>query len=300
MDFLSPLEVLFKGIELIRIEIRSLELKKQYFKGYYGSNHFDIASLWYDLIHTDIAEAKLSSKENSEQGFKMFMSAHFFLWAYPKNSYIQSGTFDVCEQYGRGEDLWRWIAKIAAMEAVKIGWDPRFDQEDCEKFILSVDGTDCSVNEPKHPKFNKDRSWFSKKLNHAGVKYEIAVSIKHSKIVWINGPFKASKNDKRIFREDGLLDKMPIGKMAIADRSYKIDDWAEVVALPNPGIDSKELNNFKVRARCRGESLNGRLKKFSILDNTFTHPLEKHGIAMRAVCVIVQVQMDNGSKLFAV
>ena len=94
---------------------------------------------------------------------------------------------------------------------------------------------------------------------------------------------------------------MPRNKMAIADKGYVTSraDEQGIFATPNPS-DPQELKNFKSRARCRHETFNGRIKFFKCLSETFRHGIEKHKIALEAVCVIVQYQMDNGSEIFAV
>jgi hypothetical protein len=64
-------------------------------------------------------------------------------------------------------------------------------------------------------------------------------------------------------------------------------------------MDSKVLANFKARARCHHETFNGRLKFFKALLDTFHHnPSNRHVHMFKAVCVIVQYQMDNGEKSF--
>ena len=73
----------------------------------------------------------------------------------------------------------------------------------------------------------------------------------------------------------------------------------KMLALPNHR-DSKDLYNFKSRARLRQETFNGRLKFFDVLNQTFRHGFDKHKLAMEAVCVIVQYQMDNGRPIFDV
>ncbi len=100
----------------------------------------------------------------------------------------------------------------------------------------------------------------------------------------------------------GLKEKMSgaIGKKAIADRGYKSSQLDEQFLSTPDSMDPAELNNFKSRARIRQETFNGRLKKYESLQQTFRHGERKHKDVLEAVCVIVQYQMDNGSKLFAV
>ena len=85
---------------------------------------------------------------------------------------------------------------------------------------MSVDGTDCTIKEP----YPFDTQFFSEKLNGPGYKYEIAICIATASIVWINGPFKAGKNDVTIFDEDGLKDALCDDECVEVDQGYKGDD----------------------------------------------------------------------------
>ena len=86
------------------------------------------------------------------------------------------------------------------------------------------------------------------------------------------------------------------GKKAIADGTYK----GSLKLAPPDCLESKGLQNFKSRARLRQETLNGRLKKFAALEQTFRHGLQKHKLAFEAICVIVQNTMNCGSGLYDV
>ncbi len=299
---LSPDLVLEKGLEAVRIskdaqESRSKSSNKKDFKSYYGSSPLNIADMWYDLCNTNIPDASLDHKMKGEKGFKFFMMAHFFLWQKPKNAATMGMIFGVCEDYAKGEHLWSWIKRIAALKEKKIKWNRQCREECKEIFAVTVDGVDFKTWEPKHPTLPMDKKYFSKKFNKSGLRYEIAISVQDSKVVWINGPFPAAEHDVEIFRR-GLKDKLLSSKKkAIADRGYVGE--AGLCAVPN-GCDPPELNEFKSRARCRQETFNGRIKKFNILKQTFEHSLAKHEYAFLAVCVTVQYHMDNGSRLYDV
>jgi DDE superfamily endonuclease len=130
------------------------------------------------------------------------------------------------------------------------------------------------------------------------VSYEIAVGLVDSKIAWINGPFRAGLSDLHIFNaEHGLGEKLPLGKKVIVDRAYKGND--EVLSKKNE-FDQEAVKTFKRRARGRHESLNKKLKDFSILDHRFRHTLNQHKSVFEAVAIIVQYEMDNGAKLFCI
>jgi hypothetical protein len=60
------------------------------------------------------------------------------------------------------------------------------------------------------------------------------------------------------------------------------------------------LKKFKARALARHETVNGRIKQYKSMSNTWTNGMEKHGTALRAVAATVQYKMDHGSELFPV
>ena len=98
--------------------------------------------------------------------------------------------------------------------------------------------------------------------------------------MWINGPFKAGKNDIGIFRsEQGLESKIPENKYALGDSAYKSSNKATF----KKKIDSKELRDFKNRALARHETFNGRIKNFGSLANRWRHCIKKHKSVMEAV-----------------
>ena len=275
------------------------ETRIERFRKHYGSSPTDIADMWKDLCTNEEipVDCQLREKEKSEKGFKRFLAAHFFLWTYPKNATMGSQRFGKCEKFMKGKDLWKWVGKIAALKAIKIKWPDRFDDPDSEIFIITVDGTDCRIWEPKHPTLSVDKSYYSHKFESAALRYELAISVQGSKLVWMNGPFRAGTADKNIFANHGLKDKIPEGKRGIADGGYS--GHPGQLALPN-SKDGVRLKNFKSRARLRHETFNGRIKKFNILTEVFRHGIEKHQYAFQAVCVIAQYQMDIGSQLYSV
>ena len=56
------------------------------FKKIYGSSPTVIAMIWSFIVEAD--EEEFKSKDLSEKGFKQFLIAMHFLWAYPKNAEI--------------------------------------------------------------------------------------------------------------------------------------------------------------------------------------------------------------------
>ena len=288
-------DVLDKGLFLQNVSLTkgaSQKTREWYFKRLYGSSPRTLANQWYLLQTTKNTDARLSDKEATDKGFRRFMIAHSFLWSYC-GSIDVAVRFKQCERYSRGEHIWDWIGKIAALQDEVIVWDEWLDSEDSEIFIVTVDGTDFKVREQSTKQFNVDKRKYSKKFNHGAVKYEIAISLATGRAVWISGPHRGGKNDQTIF-DEGLRHKIKQGKLVIADGGYS----GPMVSAPDPN-EPKPVRRFKARARSRHETFNGRLKYFSILGDMFRHePTQKHALALYAVAVTVNMQIDAGSELF--
>ena len=283
------------------------------FHEHYGSSPLDIADLWFDLASGDCLPEKLrlEKKEKCEKGFKYYMIAHFFLWAYPKNARMISSRFHICKNYCEGKHMWKWIKRIAALKVKKIKWEHVSDPKHLEILAISTDGTDFKLRETKHESLPRDPKLCSHKFNGAAVKYEIALSLHRAKCVHLAGPYKGGVHDLTIFRESGLKQKLLSlnrtvrgvrrVKLTLADAGYSSSEKDEVglFSVPNPQ-DPQVLARYKSRGRLRHETFNGRLKFFGSLSNPFRHGFHNHKHVMEAVVVIVQTQMDNGSPIFAI
>ena len=88
-----------------------------------------------------------------------------------------------------------------------------------EIFAILVDGVHCRINEPKHPTHSKNPKFYSHKFRQSALCYELAVSVHHNALVWMNGPFKAGQIDLVIFCE-GLIALIPDGKKVTEDNGY--------------------------------------------------------------------------------
>jgi DDE superfamily endonuclease len=122
------------------------------------------------------------------------------------------------------------------------------------------------------------------------------VDLHESKLLWVNGPFPAGQNnDLVVFRKPGGLKSMiPPGALVIADKGYRGEDQ---LRTPNRH-DSRQVSDFKTRARARHETFNKRIKSFKVLSQQFRHKVEKHKVAFEAVCVLTQYDVENGHPLF--
>jgi hypothetical protein len=276
---------------------RRLSAQIELFQEHYGTSHVILANIWHDFTETLIEDARLDEKEKTEKGFKIIMIAFFFLFTYPKNRGLMESCFHtiMCKKYCGGKRLWHWVSKIAALKELKIRWEPVLDDPNSETFIITVDGTDKKMWEPtSHPRYNVDKGVFSKKFMHAAQTFEIGLSIYWNKIVWISGLHRAGKGDLVILFRERLKFMIVNGKLVVVDLRYQSSEPDEHMLSVPSHLDSKELYNFKSRARLRHEMLNGHIAAFKSMSDTFRHGKEKMKLAFEAVAVTVQYQMDNG------
>ena len=142
-----------------------------------------------------------------------------------------------------------------------------------------MDGTDCPIQEPQS--FNK--KWWSHKLNGAGLRYEIGVSLDTGDIVWVHGPYPCGRYaDVSIFRR-GMKTVLDDCERVIADMGYSDDMCITPDTLLSPV--SPKLHRL---LRARHETVNKRLKQFAVLRSSFRHDLSFHGVCFHAIANITQ------------
>ena len=295
---ITPEEMLVQGLLLAGVSQRSIDRCKdstndEKFLLRYGSNQVVLCQIWEDLQTTTIEAARAPPKQLV---LKYFLMANHFLRHYGVESEraLAYGLHrDTCRDWS-----WHYVEKIAALKGQKIIWpDDEFGED---LWILTVDGTHCWIHEPDHPLFSMDDKFYSHKYNKSGVNYELAVSISTSRLIWMNGPFKAGESDMKVFRERGLRDKMrQLGRKGIADGGYHAAEDFDVLSFPNAD-DDPLVKKFKRRAQRRQEVFNNKTKVFHCLKHMFWHSCNRFADCFEAVCVICQCQMENGSPLFNV
>jgi len=291
----SAEEVLDNGLSFLGLPWQRMNesQKEKYFHGNYGSSAEDIAELFGEMfLHVDPTEL-------DERGLKEFMMSIHYLWVYPKNSYVLSTMFQhYAERKCRGEYIWKWIKRIGALKDEKIDINNALDAD--VRFCLSYDGVEFGAWEDQHPQFNQDPKAYSRKNGRCGYKYMFALSLHDDKLCMIDGPHQGTVSELTSFRDE-LKPLLPPGTMVVVDAVMKNEANPEehaMLAFPNEG-DGKELKKFKTRARQRQEAFHARLRKFAILRDDFRHGgMEKHKLVVEAVCVIVQICLDNGGMLF--
>jgi hypothetical protein len=269
--------------------IRTEKGKIRRFKDYYGVRPSLCASIWEDLQRTKILEAKLDHHLDP----KHFLMALHTLKRYPTDK-EREGPWDINSDKGAAL-VWYYLRKLQALKAEVIVWPDDFGDD---VWIITVDGTHCWIEEPIHPDWSQDRTFYSHKYNKAGVNYELGISIAYPRLVWMNGPFRAGKSDVSIFRDKGLKNKLAaIGKKAIGDRGY--DGHPKQCSTYN-AHDCRGVRKFKSRALKRHENFNGMTKRFQALSGRFRHGVDQFATVFESICVICQYQIEDDMPLYDV
>jgi DDE superfamily endonuclease len=144
-----------------------------------------------------------------------------------------------------------------------------------------LDGTDCPIREPQpfNPKY------YTKKFNGPGLRYEIAICINTGWIVWYNGPFPCGGCPDIEIARVGICHYLLPGEKILADKGYR--DGGQYFITPD-GRNGL-LPRMRSLCRARHETVNGRLKVFSILSTPFRHPLGKHHKCFYTIITITQI-----------
>lgn len=306
MPPLSTNAMLNCGLKLIRMsrkkrETWSNESLVTSFVDHFGSDPRVLKKIFLSLQDTNIEAAKVPEEYLN---LKYFLMAMYFLTLYPKEKQIKVMW---CSRQTFENWVWCYISKVQALKAEKIVWPAHWSDPNnpfIPYFLFSVDGTHCAVFERQTQTFSRDEKHHSHKFCSAGLMYEVAIDVYHSRIVHIRGPFPAGKSDKAVFMEE-LMAKIPPGSKGIADNGYrsKEDMMEAYLAFPN-SYAPKALRKFMGRSRSRHESLYARMKNFEVLKQTFRSKHAdrdaRHKACFEAIAVILQFQFENGHPLMSV
>lgn len=165
-------------------------------------------------------------------------------------------------------------------------------QSATDRVYLSIDGTDCQVNQ------RFDRRFYSHKFKDSGVRYEVALCIKTGWICSIAGPYPAGEwPDINIFR-DNLKTRLLPNELVEADLGYEGDEKV----LDQDSCFNLVQWDMKCYVRSRHEHVNQRIKLFQVLNVPFRHRLSytnlsKHKVCFDTAATIVQLNIQTFSPL---
>lgn len=167
---------------------------------------------------------------------------------------------------------------------LQVYFNNRFSKRCSNSCYMSIDVTDIPIHEPRP--FSTE--WFSYKINHAALRYEIGLSVSDAEILWANG----GENTDLMFFRDCLKCLLGRDEKVITDNIYRDLDCGRKRLFI--GEDSRVVK----RILCRHEILNSRLKQFAVLRTPFRHKISNHSDCFCAVLNIRQLILHNESSLF--
>jgi hypothetical protein len=168
----------------------------------------------------------------------------------------------------------------------------RFLKDNGSRCKVSVDGMDCPIREPS----DFSSRWYSHKFRGAGLRYELAICIQTSHLVWVNGPYPCGSFPDIKIARDKLIPQLLPGEMFVADRGYR--DGGIHAQTPTGYNTSGERMRSVVRAR--HERINSTLKKFKILSTPFRNEIDKHYMVFYSITKVVQIELMNGEGTYPV
>ena len=185
-QILTPKEMLLVGLEAVNYsEGRINRVKKQStntqrFKDHFGCNEYVASVIFADLQVTPVDGARLG--KNKINAF-YFLASLYFLKVYETEK-RREPIFDLSPKTMRGW-VWYYVRKIQALKEAKIVWPNDFPSTDV--WVISIDCTDCPIQEISHPTLSQDPQLYSFKLAGAGLRYEYGIDLFHSNVLmeWI-------------------------------------------------------------------------------------------------------------------
>ena len=296
-DEVLELGLLTRGFTQERIVRNKPERREDWFQASFGCPSYVVSKMWSDLQTTGIDDARIGDEYDDDFipiSIYDFLNALEFLKCYlPEKK--REGMTNLSAKTLR-DRCWYYCRKLQALKHEKVVWPENLPPDTV--WVMTVDGTHVAINEPLHPEFSQDKTYFSHKKQRAGWCYEVGMSLFTSNLIWMSGPHKAGANDKTIFKLPGGLKHVlhQEGLKAIGDKLY--NGHPNEVSIFN-AQDSPEVKKFKSRALKRHEGFNGLLKQFAILDGRFRNRgPEKFSICFEAVAVICQYRLELECPLY--
>jgi len=152
----------------------------------------------------------------------------------------------------------------------------------------SIDGTDFLVTE-RHP---FDSSMYSHKLKHAGLRYEVALSLgRRCRIVWFAGGVPAgAKNDLELAR-DLFVPQLQPNERVLADKGYPDENffWTPIKKARTPM--ERTFNVWHKRCMARHETINAKLKTFNCLRTMFRQSYDYHRLCVFAIANLINLSL---------
>lgn len=131
------------------------------------------------------------------------------------------------------------------------------------------------------------------------LKYEVAINLTNSLIVWIHGYFEGSTHDLSIARTY-LVQALQPGESLLADKAYIGDPHFRTPFKDYGNLTPEQLKwNYQVSSlQSRTEKINGRFKNFSMFRNNYRgHDFDEHSDCFKIVGNCINISLCLKDKL---
>lgn len=129
-------------------------------------------------------------------------------------------------------------------------------------------------------------------MNHAGLRYEIALSLRKGEIVWVSGGYPCGAYPDLKLARELFVDFLDPGERAMADEGYK-----DATHFLLPDISNNKRHKYIMS---RHETINKRIKQFRVLSEAYRHDIASHKLCFHAVVNLTQLVIKNEEPLFSI
>ena len=158
---------------------------------------------------------------------------------------------------------------------------------------MTVNRIDCDCT-------RQGPSYYSHKLKHSIVRYEIGLNIFLVDMCWANCSYEAGRWNNINISRNSLISRLGMGERVEVevDDGY-IGEYPQYIKRPKEFVNPEETRFMQQRIQNRQETASKRLKQFEILKQRYIYDISKHSDVLRACAVLTQVSLDGGDKLFS-
>jgi len=155
--------------------------------------------------------------------------------------------------------IWIYIDKMYFALKFLVSFENRYLHWNIKNPSFLVDCTECPILEPT---ISEWEYWSVKKGKHT-VKYELGLSLGREQFIWVNGPFKGTVHDFRIWGID-LVHKLVDNERPLGDKGYFGSEKVISLFKPPKTHFEREFNRSHCVVRSQIERSIKRLKVFNI------------------------------------
>ncbi|KAJ3253937.1 hypothetical protein HDU77_004327 [Chytriomyces hyalinus] len=211
-----------------------------------------------------------------------YLWALYYLKVYPTEA-VAAAKFSTSESNWR-QKVYHSITCFGFMDKIHFG--DQFEGWSCTQPSCYVDGVDMMVSEARP----LDKDLFSHKFKRAGYRYQVAVALGTSKIVYVGGGVPCGKwPDLTLVRQTLLKYIEPHEKVA-ADQGY-VGDPRLMIRVPVTSVNNVNHNFNLKQMGAWHETVNRWFKDFQILNSLFQSDQNSHARIFKAVTQITQVKL---------